>query len=219
MEMTFTRSMTQQIPPSRRTCAFMIFAGLGVLANVLAPPAHADLRDDLARCATLTDDTARLSCFDTTAMDMQKARNAAGENAAAALSKEFRFDLNVLNGPLSLKVSASGNSRTSRDTVVAREVENIVRRTTKALADIDGWSLSLVVHGGKVTLSRGSPYTGDELLAQARTGLSRSGLTDSRYTVARGADAEPELWDDGRIRSANEHIDIQIVGLGKAASR
>jgi len=27
------------------------------------------------------------------------------------------------------------------------------------------------------------------------------------------------LWDDGRIRSANEHIDVRIVGLGNTASR
>jgi len=217
--MTFDPSNLSHCFPSRQPFTTTIFAGLALLAAVLTGPAHADLRDDIARCAGLADDTARLACFDAAATDMQNARNAAGENAAAALSKEFRFDVDALTGPLSLRVNARGNLRTSRDTVVAREVETIVRRINMALTGIDGWSLSLVVHGGKVTLSRGSPYSGGELLAQARTGLARSGLPKNRYTTALGEDAEPEFWDDGRIRSANEHIDIQIVGLGATASR
>lgn len=150
---------------------------------------------------------------------MQLKRDAAAVDAADALQDEFRFDRNLMTGPLSMRIEASGNLRVSRDTAVAREVEEVVRRTTKALGEIDGWSLSLVVHGGQVALSRGTPYSGGELLAQTRRGLKLSGLQESRYTVALGEDAEPELWDDGRIRSANEHIDVQIVGLGNAASR
>ena len=217
--MTVNPPKTPHCFSSQRSYATLIFAGLAFLVVVLASPAHADLQNDISRCTSLANDTARLACFDATATDLQNARNAAGKSAAAALSKEFRFDVGALTGPLSLRVNAIGNFRTSRDTVVARDVETIVRRIHKALDSIDSWSLSLVVHGGKVTLSRGSPYSGNELLLQARTGLSRSGLSDSRYMTTLGSDAEPELWDDGRIRSANEHIDIKIIGLGAAASR
>jgi hypothetical protein len=44
-------------------------------------------------------------------------------------------------------------------------------------------------------------------------------LPEARYTITQGADAEPSLWDDGRVRSANEHIDIVITDLGGTAAR
>lgn len=203
----------------RQPLRVTILAGIGSLAAVLAAPAYADLRDEIAACAEIGDETDRLACFDTAAAEMQLKRDAAAVDAADALRKEFRFDRNLLTGPLSMRIEASGNLRVSRDTAVAREVEEVVRRATKALGEIDGWSLSLVVHGGKVALSRGTPYSGAELLAQARRGLRLSGLPENRYTVALGEDAEPDLWDDGRIRSANEHINVRIVGLGNTASR
>jgi len=196
-----------------------ILASIGAMAAVLATPVHADLRDEIAACAEIGDEAARLACFDTAAAEMQLKRDAAAVDASDALREEFRFDRNLLTGPLSMRIEASGNLRVSRDTAVAREVEEIVRRTTKALGEIDGWSLSLIVHGGKVALSRGTPYSGADLLSQTRRGLRLSGLPENRYTVALGEDAEPDLWDDGRIRSANEHIDVRIVGLGNTASR
>lgn len=217
--MTYSRSHHTAITPAFDPIRFAILAGLGVVAALLATPAHADLRDEIASCAELSDDTTRLSCFDTAATEMQLKRNAAAVNATAALSREFRFDRNVLNGPLSMRIEASGNSRVSRGTAVAREVEEVVRRTSKALGEIDGWSLSLIVHGGKIAQSRGTPYSGGELLAQTSRGLELSGLQENRYTVELGKDAEPDLWDDGRIRSINEHIDIQIIGLGGVPSR
>ena len=143
----------------------------------------------------------------------------AASNAVAALAQEFRFDRHTLTGPLALTLEVSGNLQLSRETFAAREVEEAMRRTTKALGEIQDWSLAITVHGGKVSLSRGSPYSGQELLIQAQSGAERSGLPIDRYTITRGADAEPLLWDDGRVRSANEHISIVVTGLGAAATR
>ncbi|MBO6781777.1 MAG: hypothetical protein JJ899_00615 [Alphaproteobacteria bacterium] len=199
----------------RSTVLLALFAA----APVLVATAHADIRNDIARCAGISDDGARLQCFDNAAAAMQAERNAAASRAAEALKREFRFDRGALTGPLSLRVNVSGNLVLSRDTAAGREVEETARRIGKALGDIDGWSLSIVVHGGKVALSRGNPYSGGELLAQSRAGMARSGLPEDRYTVALGPDAEPELWDDGRVRNANEHIDIEIVGLGETPTR
>lgn len=209
--------------PSRRVSgkihkvAFLALVGLATA--FLSGPAQADIRADVARCAEIQDDTERLGCFDTAAADLQVERNAAAVNAADALAEIFRFDRNMLTGPLSLRVGVSGNLQLSRETFAAREVEETARRITKALGDIEGWKLEIEVHGGKVALSRGSPYSGEELMLQAQSGMSRSGLPEDRYTITRGPDAEPVLWDDGRVRSANEHIDIVITGLGTTASR
>lgn len=194
-------------------------ASLGLATAMLAGPAQADIRADVARCAGIQDDTARLGCFDTAAADLQAERNEAAMNAADALAEIFRFERNKLTGPLSLRVEVSGNLQLSRETFAAREVEETARRITKALGEIEGWNLKITVHGGKVTLSRGSPYSGEELMLQAQSGMSRSGLPEDRYTITLGSDAEPLLWDDGRVRSANEHIDIIITGLGTTASR
>ena len=206
-------------PSGSRSLATPVLAGFGVLALLAAHPVQADIRADVTRCATITDDGARLACFDAAAVEMQIERDAAAVAATEALATEFRFDRNTLSGPLSLKVEVSGNLQLSRDTFAAREVEEAVRRITKALGDIEGWRLDVTVHGGKVALSRGSPYSGEELLLQAERGMKRSGLPETRYTVQRGPDAEPLLWDDGRVRSANEHINIFIRGLGNAAER
>ena len=62
-------------------------------------------------------------------------------------------------------------------------------------------------------LPRAEPLTGAELLDQATRALGRSGLPEARYDVILGADAEPSLWDDGRVRGSNEHIIVDIVGL------
>lgn len=194
-------------------------AGLGLLTVLGAQPAHADIRADVTHCAAIADDAARLACYDTAAVDMQSERNAAAADAEEALAKEFRFDRSMLTGPLFLKVEVSGNLRVSRATFASSEVEETVRRVTKALGEISGWSLAITVHGGKVSLSRGSPYSGQELLIQAQSGAERAGLPEDRYTITLGADAEPELWDDGRVRSANEHIDIVVTGLGATGAR
>ncbi|MBT3931513.1 MAG: hypothetical protein HOF34_12430, partial [Rhodospirillaceae bacterium] len=61
-------------------------------------------------------------------------------------------------------------------------------------------------------------YTAADLLAQARTGMTRTGLPKDRYSVDIGPDAQPVLWDDGRVRSANENIEI-VIGFGEAATR
>lgn len=201
------------------TRLFLAAPLLALLGVAMSPSAHADIRADVTRCAAIADETARLACFDTAATDMQSERNAAASTATAALAQEFRFDPNKISGPLNLKIEVSGNLQLSRETFASREVEDAVRRITKALGNIEDWSLAITVHGGKVSLSRGSPYSGQELLVQAQTGAERSGLPEDRYTITRGADAEPELWDDGRVRSANEHIDIVVTGLGTTATR
>jgi len=192
---------------------------LALLGVAVSPSAHADIRSDVAQCAAISDDAARLACFDKAATDMQSERSVAASNAVAALAQEFRFDRHTLTGPLALTLEVSGNLQLSRETFAAREVEKAMRRTTKALGEIQDWSLAITVHGGKVSLSRGSPYSGQELLIQAQSGAERSGLPIDRYTITRGADAEPLLWDDGRVRSANEHISIVVTGLGAAATR
>ena len=192
---------------------------LALLGVAVSPVAHADIRSDVAQCAEISDDAVRLACFDKAATDMQSERSVAASNAVAALAQEFRFDRHTLTGPLALTLEVSGNLQLSRETFAAREVEKAMRRTTKALGEIQDWSLAITVHGGKVSLSRGSPYSGQELLIQAQSGAERSGLPIDRYTITRGADAEPLLWDDGRVRSANEHISIVVTGLGAAATR
>ena len=184
--------------------------GLLAVAVFAGTPAHGDLRDDVARCAALTDSTERLACFDTVAADMANARNATEAAAITALQREFRFDPGLMTGPLSFRINVSGNQVVSRPTAAAREVENVIRRVQKVIGGSDDWRANIVVHGGKVTLSRGRPYSGDELLAQAGSGMARSGLPAERYSLTRGPDADPVLWDDGRVRSANENIEITI---------
>ncbi|MBT5944384.1 MAG: hypothetical protein HOK98_05910 [Rhodospirillaceae bacterium] len=182
-------------------------------------PAHADLGEDIQRCAALTDQNARLACFDAVAAEMASARNAAADAAFTALQREFRFDPGLMTGPLTFLIKVSGNQVVSRDTAASREVENILRRVQKVVGGTDNWNASVIVHGGRVTLSRGQPYSAQELLAQARTGLSRTGLAANRYNVEIGPDADPVLWDDGRVRSANENIEITIGGFGEAKTR
>ena len=193
-------------------------AGLIALGTLAASPALGDLRDDISRCAALADEMERLACFDTVAAEMANARNAAAAAAVTALQREFRFDPGLMTGPLAFRINVSGNQVVSRPTAAAREVENIVRRMHKVIGGTDDWSALVVVHGGKFTLSRGRPYSGEELLAQANTGMVRSGLPAERYSVMLGPDAEPILWDDGRVRSANENIDITI-SFGDTPSR
>ena len=194
-------------------------AGLVAITVLGGAPAHADLGEDIQRCSALTDQNERLSCFDTAAIELANTRNAASDAAITALQREFRFDHGLMTGPLTFLVKVSGNQVVSRETAASREVENILRRVQKIVGGTNNWNASVIVHGGGVTLSRGQPYTAEELLAQARTGLSRTGLDDNRYTVTIGEDADPVLWDDGRVRSANENIEITIGGFGAPKTR
>jgi hypothetical protein len=209
----------QKITAARLSRSAMASAGIGLAVLMAGGLAHADLKDDVTQCSAITEDAVRLACFDTAAATAQSERDAAAQSATALLADEFRFDRNVMRAPLHLRVDVSGNFLLARDTAAAREVEGITRRITKAIGEVPGWNLAITVHGGQVALSRGSPYSGDELLIQARSGMSRTGLPETRYTITQGADAEPSLWDDGRVRSANEHIDIVITGLGGTAAR
>jgi hypothetical protein len=195
-------------------------ASIGLIALAFgATNAHADLRSDVARCAAIVDGAARLACFDTLAGGVEAPQSAARDAAIAALSREFRFDRGLMTGPLSFRVAVSGNLVLSRETAAAREVEDVVRRIARTIDGSNDWRVAVTVHGGKAKLSRGHPYTGEELLAQARAGMASTGLAETRYTVTRGADAEPVLWDDGRVRSANEHIEIEIEGFGNGLTR
>ena len=72
------------------------------------------------------------------------------------------------------------------------------------------WKLKITVHGAKTSLSRGNPYTGKELFVQAKSGLMLTKLSPERYSLEQGPEALPILWDDGRIRSINEHIIVKI---------
>lgn len=194
-------------------------AGLLAITVLSSTPAPADLGKDIQRCAALTDQNARLACFDSVAAAVANTQNAAADAAISALKQEFRFDPGLMTGPLTFRIKVSGNQVVSRETAASREVENVLRRVQKAIGDTGNWTASVIVHGGGVTLSRGHPYTSDELLAQARTGLARSGLAEDRYAVEIGPDAKPVLWDDGRVRSANENIEITIGGFGAPKTR
>jgi hypothetical protein len=184
----------------------------------LAGGAHAGLRDDVARCARITDDGARLACFDAIVPTEGSDTSAALDESQrreleAALQREFRFDPGLRTDRFAFRIAVSGDLQISRDTAAAREVERLVRRIGKAFGDFDGWSVVVTVHGAQVAFSRGKPYTGEELAKQAETGLKRTDLGADRYTVEVGPPAQPLLWDDGRVRSANEYIDVVIAGL------
>lgn len=208
-------------PISHRTgaskYALALAASLAALFAFAGSPAHGDLRDDVARCAALSDNTERLACFDTVAAEMANARNAAAAAAITALQREFRFDPGLMTGPLAFRIKVSGNQVVSRETAAAREVENVLRRVQRVIGGTDDWRANIIVHGAKVTLSRGRPYSAEELLSQANAGMARTGLDAGRYSVTRGPDAEPVLWDDGRVRSANENIEIAISFADAAA--
>ncbi len=194
-----------------------ITAVLGVLIG-FGTPAYAGLHDKIAACAAIAGDGARLACFDgltAVAPDSPALTSA----AATALKQEFRFDSGLMTGPFTFRLAVSGNLRISRSTMAARGVENVVRRVSKALADSSHWRITVTVHGAQIAFSRGNPYTGAELLAQAQTGMASSELAPDRYTVTQGADATPVLWDDGRVRSVNEHIIVEVQGLGAPLTR
>jgi len=194
-----------------------ITAVVGVLFAI-GTPAHASLHDKIAACAAIADDGARLACFDGLVASASDS-SALTSEAAAALKKEFRFDSRLMTGPFTFRLAVSGNLKISRSTMAAREVENLVRRVGTALADSNNWGIVVTVHGAQIALSRGNPYTGAELLAQAQTGMAGTGLAEDRYTVTQGADATPVLWDDGRIRSVNEHIIVEVTALGAPLTR
>jgi hypothetical protein len=179
---------------------------------------RADLRGDLDQCARIADDPARLACFDAIALPTGSGKDTALDPAErrdleAALRHEFRFDPGLKTGDLGFRIGVSGNLQISRSTAAAREVERLVRRIATAFGDFNGWGVAVTVHGASVALSRGHPYSGEELAQQAEAGLQRTGLDAGRYTVTIGPPAQPRLWDDGRIRDANEHIDVAITGL------
>lgn len=194
-----------------------ITAVIGVLLAI-GTPAHAGLHAKIAACAAIADNNARLACFDGLAATASDS-SALTPDAAAALKKEFRFDPGLMTGPFTFRLAVSGDLKISRSTMAAREVENVVRRVGKALSESDSWGIAVGVHGAQMALSRGNPYTGAELLAQAQTGMTRTGLAKDRYTVTQGADATPRLWDDGRIRSVNEHIIVEVTALGAPLTR
>ena len=194
------------------TGAILVLAFIGT-------PSHAGLRDDIARCAAIADDGERLACFDGLAETAKTGASALTSAMADALKKEFRFDRRLMTGPFSFRLAVSGDLKISRPTAAAREVENVVRRIGKALADTSDWGIVITVHGAQITFSRGNPYTGAELLAQAQTGMARIGFAEDRYKVTKGTDATPVLWDDGRVRSVNEHIIVEVTKLGPPLTR
>lgn len=198
--------------------AILAFGVVGALPFGAASHA-AGVRDDIAACAAIAADGARLACFDRIAASATQETSALSATATAALKQEFRFSSGLMTGPFTFHLPVSGDLKISRPTAAAREVENVVRRISKALADSDNWDITVTVHGAQITLSRGNPYSGAELLAQSETGMARTGLPAARYTVVQGANAAPTLWDDGRIRSVNEHIIVEVTEVGAAATR
>ncbi|MBT3401806.1 MAG: hypothetical protein HN420_17675, partial [Rhodospirillaceae bacterium] len=83
---------------------FALATGLAAIMVLGGSPAHADLRDDIGRCAALTDQTERLACFDTVAAELANVHNAAAGAAITALQREFRFDPGLMTGPLTFLI-------------------------------------------------------------------------------------------------------------------
>ncbi len=191
--------------------AYAAITGAILVLTFIGTPGHAGLRDDIAACRVIADDGARLACFDALGASADTDTVALTDAAATALKKEFRFDSDLMTGPFSFRLAVSGDLKISRSTMAAREVENVTQRIAKALADNDDWGVAITVHGAQISLSRGNPYTGAELLAQAQTGMAGTGLAEDRYTITQGDDATPVLWDDGRVRSVNEHIIVEVT--------
>ena len=198
---------------------FIALSSAVLVIVTVATPSHAGLRDDIAACAALADDGARLACYDGLVTSPAADVTALSPAAAEALKREFRFDSGLMTGPFTFRLAVSGDLKISRSTMAAREVENVARRISKALADNAEWGIAVTVHGAEIALSRGNPYTGAELLAQAKTGMARTGLAEDRYSITQGEDATPVLWDDGRVRSVNEHIIIEVTKLGAPLTR
>lgn len=199
--------------------AYTAVTGAVLVLAFTGTPGHAGLRDDIAACSAIADDGERLSCFDALGVSAKADVTALTPATADSLKNEFRFDSRLMTGPFTFNLAVSGDLKISRPTAAAREVENVVRRIGKALADSTDWGIVVTVHGAQITFSRGNPYTGSELLAQARTGMARSALAEDRYSVTQGADATPVLWDDGRVRSVNEHIIVEVTERGAALTR
>jgi hypothetical protein len=199
--------------------AFTAVTGALLVIAFTGSPGHADLRDDITACRVIAEDGARLACFDALDVNGSVDGTALNDAAATALKKEFRFDSGLMTGDFSFRIAVSGDLSISRATMAAREVENIVRRIRKALSGNSDWAVAVTVHGAEISLSRGHPYTGAELLAQAKTGMARTGLAEDRYTITQGDDAAPILWDDGRVRSVNEHIIVEVVARGSTLTR
>lgn len=199
--------------------AFTAVTGVFLVIAFTGSTGHADLRDDITTCRAIAEDGTRLACFDTLDVNGSVDGNALNDAAAAALKKEFRFDSGLMTGDFSFRLAVSGDLKISRATMAAREVENIVRRIGKALSRNSDWAVAVTVHGAEITFSRGNPYTGAELLAQAKTGMAGSDLSEDRYAITQGDDATPILWDDGRVRSVNEHIIVEVVARGSTLTR
>jgi len=199
--------------------AFIALTSAILVFTLIGTPSHAGLRDDIAACSAIADDGARLACFDALDTSPAASGTALTPAMADALKHEFRFDSGIMTGDFSFRLAVSGDLKISRSTMAARDVENLTRRVAKALSDSNDWGIAVTVHGAKIALSRGNPYTGQELLAQAQSGIARSGLAEDRYTVTLGDDATPVLWDDGRVRSVNEHIIVEVTQRGAPLTR
>lgn len=193
---------------------------LAIAVALAAPAARADERADLAHCVTIAAAAERLACYDAlAARTVELPKSAARDEATARLAEEFRFDgRRVMTGPLEFNIRVSGTLKTSRETRAEREVTLLVQRIARALDGVNGWRLTVTVHGTAVPLPREQPFTTDELYAQARAGMDAAGLPAERWSVVRGRPADPALWDDGRLRDANEHIVIAVVGFEAGGS-
>ncbi len=190
----------------------MMFLPLG--AALLAAPAFANVAADLRVCAAVADDGERLACFDNLAASVQDGVAGADTAAAlAALDREFRFDRSLRVAPTGFRLEVSQYLSVSRETGPGRDVQRLASRINRAIGDIPGWSLEIVVHGASVAIPRARPLSGAELQNQAVRAMAQSGLAEGRYEIVVGPDAAPRLWDDGRVRGSNEHITVEILGL------
>ncbi|MBM3558430.1 MAG: hypothetical protein FJX53_00720 [Alphaproteobacteria bacterium] len=205
-----------RITPGTLTPALLLLLLLLLLVAFGAPPARADI----AHCVTVADPVERLACYDAlAARSVELPKSAARDDAVTRLAEEFRFDGHrLMTGPLSFSIRVSGALKTNRDTRAVREVTQLTRRIARALDGLSGWRLAVTVHGTTVEPPREQPFTTDELYAQARAGMAATALSAEQWSVVRGRPAEPALWDDGRLRDANENITIDVVGFEAGGS-
>ncbi|MDG2312851.1 MAG: hypothetical protein P8M15_02345 [Alphaproteobacteria bacterium] len=189
---------------------YIVMVSMAVLFSFISKPSLANFSQKIISCKLVNNNIERLNCYDRLAKTESKKLQNISLNQQNAIKKEFRFDSDLLIKPLTFRLNLSGNLKISRSTMASREVENLILRISKALNGSSNWKLKITVHGAKTSLSRGNPYTGKELFVQAKSGLMLTKLSPERYSLEQGPEALPILWDDGRIRSINEHIIVKI---------
>jgi len=190
---------------------YIVIASVAVVFSFTSIPCFANISQKIILCKLVNNKIERLACYDKLAKSESRKLQNISLKQQNAIKREFRFDSDLIINPLTFRLNVSGDLKISRSTMASREVEKLILRISRALNGSSNWKLKITVHGAKTALSRGNPYTGKELYDQTKTGLKLSKFSPERYSLKQGPEAMPILWDDGRIRSINEHIIFEIL--------